>query len=556
MVSVFFVSILLLCISSEVHAGADKPNIVYFLTDDQDQMLGGSFPVLDGVTPMPKTKKLMADQGTTATNMFIHTPICNPSRSALLSGRYFHNIKQTKGQLWAMHVNETVVNEATFAKFLSEKAGYTVGMFGKYQNVMPKDVPAGFDAWLGNGGGSYIAPSFNTKNIDGLPDGHWKGTEHNYTTAVVGNISIAWIRKVAAQDKPFFAYIAPKACHEPFNPAPWYANSWDPSWPAHEPRPANWNSSAKVRAGHNGVIPKEDMLTEDAASVITGIFKNRWRTLMSVDDVIADVIAACEELGVLDNTYFFYSSDHGFQLGEFNILMDKRHVYDTNTRIHLLASGPGIDKGATWSAPATQVDLAPTFLGLAGLVKPSIMDGHSLAPFILTNPSDPRLAASTRRHLTALGDAQTYIDTWRDCVFIEYYYVEPNSKCVQDCKTPGGNYPHTDSNCVNLNNNTQCWGGNGCDKNCYLTESVSNNFIALRHMSGSDFGNTLYAEFQTGEQSKAAVQFDAVDFFEYYNVKNDPWQLANDYKTLDPKISSALHKKVQRWFQCEGDNCP
>ena len=66
------------------------------------------------------------------------------------------------------------------------------------------------------------------------------------------------------------------------------------------------------------------MLTEEAADVITGVFKNRWRTLMSVDDVIAAVIEECEDLGVADNTYFLFSSDHGFQLGEFNMLMDKR----------------------------------------------------------------------------------------------------------------------------------------------------------------------------------------------------------------------------------------
>lgn len=274
---------------------------------------------------------------------------------------------------------------------------------------------------------------------------------------------------------------------------------------------------------------------------------------MSVDDLIGEVINVCEELGVLDNTYFFYSSDHGFQLGEFNILMDKRHVYDTNTRIHLLARGPGIEKGLTWSAPATQVDLAPTWLGLAGLDKPKLMDGHSLAPFLLTNPDDPQLSVATRQHLTALGDSQTYANNWRDCAFIEYYYVEPNSKCVQGCKVPGGNYPHSDSNCVDLEKNDHCWGGGGCDKNCYLTESTSNNFIALRHTGSSE---TLYVEYQKGEQSKTAIEFDKVDFYEYYDAAKDPWQLNNTYKTLDPKVKADFHKKVQTWYKCKGDACP
>ena len=191
-----------------------------------------------------------------AERFYIHTPICNPSRSELLSGRYFHNIKAVDVAEWQMHVNESMVNEATFVRDLKEKANYNTGMFGKYMNVMPQDVPPGFDAWLANNGGNYIAPEFQMHNVNGLipglqPSGQqgcWLGGNHskdpqygcfagtsdasNYTTAVVGNASMAWIRKVVTEDAetPFFAYIAPKAAHEPFNPAPWYEGYWDPSW--------------------------------------------------------------------------------------------------------------------------------------------------------------------------------------------------------------------------------------------------------------------------------------------------------------------------------------
>ena len=67
---------------------------------------------------------------------------------------------------------------------------------------------------------------------------------------------------------------------------------------------------------HPGNIATNPMLSDDAATLITDIFKNRWRTLMSVDDVIGAVVAECEALGVGDNTYFFFTSDHGFQLGQ------------------------------------------------------------------------------------------------------------------------------------------------------------------------------------------------------------------------------------------------
>eukprot|EP01051_Picozoa_sp_SAG22_P005307 SAG22_NODE_311_length_12629_cov_20.911891_2_plen_389_part_00 len=295
-------------------AAAAKPNIVWFLTDDQDQMLGGSFPQHGGVGPLPKTKALMQEGGAMATNFFIHTPICCPSRSELVTGMYFHNIKQKPGsgrQGACMHTDDLKVQENTFAKYLAP-AGYTVGLFGKYLNNWDFEVvPPGFSAWAANGGGDYFGPQFQTKNAGaGIPDGSYTFPLVNYTTSVVGNLSIEFIQKaVASKSGPFFAYVAPKATHEPFNPAPWYRDAWEPGWPAHEPRPVSWNCSAASRAKHHGNIATEDMMTVQEAAVVTGIFKNRWRVLMSVDDVIAAVIKTCEELGVVDSTYFFYSSE-------------------------------------------------------------------------------------------------------------------------------------------------------------------------------------------------------------------------------------------------------
>ena len=58
----------------------DCPNIVFVLTDDQDQLIGGSLPAALGHTPLTKAKALLMDQGAYAENFFIHTPICCPSR--------------------------------------------------------------------------------------------------------------------------------------------------------------------------------------------------------------------------------------------------------------------------------------------------------------------------------------------------------------------------------------------------------------------------------------------------------------------------------------------
>ena len=160
-----------------------------------------------------------------------------------------------------MHINEGLVNNQTFARTLSEN-GWTVGMFGKYLNNNPKTPPIGIDAYMTNGGGNYENPQFDTAGISDLAPWHVPDGGHvfggNYTTSVVGNVSIAWIKKVApdakAGKKPFMAYIAPKACHEPFTPAPWYSDFWDENWPATEPRPVSWNCSKESRADHHHTV--------------------------------------------------------------------------------------------------------------------------------------------------------------------------------------------------------------------------------------------------------------------------------------------------------------
>eukprot|EP01050_Picozoa_sp_SAG11_P015194 SAG11_NODE_1945_length_4019_cov_6.325510_2_plen_170_part_00 len=126
---------------------------------------------------MTKTQAILGQQGATATNYFIHTPICCPSRAELLSGRYFHNIKARKPtDPGCMHVNVSLNTSRSpfyagpeaggwyFAPHL-QQAGYTVGVFGKhlnngYTSNNPACPPVGVDRWFANGGGDYYRPSF------------------------------------------------------------------------------------------------------------------------------------------------------------------------------------------------------------------------------------------------------------------------------------------------------------------------------------------------------------------------------------------------------------
>ena len=129
-------------------------DIVFSLTDDQDVALGGW-------NPMKQTQEMLQKSGGLLKNWRIHTPICSPSRSETVSGRYFHNIKSPlpvppiKLQPAATgHIDGSVYNNQSFAVYLRRDKGYNVGQFGK-SNF---NTCEGFSRWfqgafLGYGGG-------------------------------------------------------------------------------------------------------------------------------------------------------------------------------------------------------------------------------------------------------------------------------------------------------------------------------------------------------------------------------------------------------------------
>ena len=73
-----------------------------------------------------------------------------------------------------------------------------------------------------------------------------------------------------------------------------------------------------------------------------------------------------------------------------------------------------------------------------------------------------------------------------------------------------------------------------------------------------------YAEYQSGFLNQSwthmkDIDFTTVDFVEYYNVSNDPWQMDNLHKSTaaaDPATIEELHLKVHAWYNCAGDACP
>ena len=101
------------------------------------------------------------------------------------------------------------------------------------------------------------------------------------------------------------------------------------------------------------------------------------------------VVLALESGGLLNSTYVLYSSDHGFHMGHMRLGYGKNHHYEFDARVPFLIRGPGIVAGSTPRWLTGNVDIAPTFLELAGWRSakgeraPPQMDGRSFAPLIM-----------------------------------------------------------------------------------------------------------------------------------------------------------------------------
>merc|ERR1712070_1139470 len=123
----------------------------------------------------------------------------------------------------------------------------------------------------------------------------------------------------------------------------------------------------------------------------------------------------------MGKTYWFVSSDHGYNLGHHGLPSNKFLLYDHSLKIPMVIKGPGVPEGVNLPVLATNVDFAPTWLGLAGIDTPAYMDGRSLVSALIPDATLALLA--TRRYLrsSVLGsDTRTPV-TKRTEQFIQYY---------------------------------------------------------------------------------------------------------------------------------------
>ena len=377
------------------------------------------------------------------------------------------------------------------------KLGYTTGMFGKFLNP-PGMAPYCHGTELLPGFDTFLAMCNTARYFNNLftRDGvkFETGDEpKDYLTSVIGNATLEFVNASLSSGKPFFAYVAPHAPHVPATPAPWYEDVFK-DYKA--PRTENYNYSA---LDHHYVIRMQQPLSNEEGEEVDLLFQNRWRTLLSVDDIMISLVDTIGKYGELDNTYFVWTSDHGFQLGQFRLPSCKLQPYEHDIRVPFYIRGPGIPPSSTFGFVAGMVDVAPTIVSLAGGSAKAFetMDGKSFSHLLTSDE------ASRKQKQAA----------WKDKIMLEYWSLGDVIR-----------YDHY----IDMPNST---------------------YIGARLLN--DTHNFLYAEFYDGVNIEL---FDWPLERELFDIAADPYQMTNLIGTAkeDKALVQELHDFIHWQVTCKG----
>jgi N-acetylglucosamine-6-sulfatase len=345
----------------------ERPNFVFVMTDDLDEQSMGQ---LSGI------RNIMGSGGTTFENAYVTYSLCCPSRATILRGQYPHNhhiIGNSPPQGGAKKFGESGLDKSTTATWLNG-AGYQTKYIGKYMNGYGGLlVPPGWDEWFVLMGD----PTDGRINQDGREialSGH--------STDVFADNASDFIRRSAANSEPFFVTVGTVAPHSPPPVADRYKGFFGN---APLPRPPNFDQmdvSDKPR-----YVRSYDRLTDTKITNLQSQYRQRLRSMLSVEDLLRQIITTLHDTGELSNTYIFFTSDNGFHLGNHRVYPGGKWLpYEEDIGVPLMVRGPGVPANATRQQLVINNDFAPTMADLANAQIPAFVDGSSFAPLLSTSP--------------------------------------------------------------------------------------------------------------------------------------------------------------------------
>ena len=396
-------------LATPVIAAAEKPNVLFIAIDDLNDWVG---PL--GGHPQVKTPNMdrLAARGTTFTNAHCQAPLCNPSRTSVLTG-----LRPTTTGVYALapwfRTSEKFKDHATLFQWF-RKNGYTTISTGKifHGGYPPKaDRAPEADTW---GPPGAIQPRPKVKFVE-TPDPialmDWGVFPEKDEECFDHDIATWAVQQLKQPPKgPFFLAVGFQHPHVPcYAPQKWF-----------DLYPEDKLAMPEVKADDRDDLPRfasylHWKLPEPRLKWLQD--NKQWKPLVRAylasvsfaDAQVGRVLDALKESGLEKNTVVVLWSDHGWHLGEKGIT-GKNTLWERSTRVPLIFAGPGVTASAKCARPAELLDLYPTLLDLCGLPANKANEGISLVPQ-LKDAKAARERAAVTTHNT--GNHAVRTEQWR-----------------------------------------------------------------------------------------------------------------------------------------------
>jgi arylsulfatase A-like enzyme len=364
---------LLLILSAASLLAAEKPNILFILVDDQSPF-DFKFHNPESTLDSPNIDRL-ASGGMIFDSAYhmgsFSGAVCMPSRHMIMSGRTVWHLPVGPGAEDCPPKLEKNTIGAVF-----NRAGYSTMRTCKQGNSYPGA----------------------NKQFSVVQDATKRGGTHETGSGWHADRVLDFLndRQTGKDEKPFFIYFGLSHPHDVRDGTPELLAKYGatnhrdkstapPAHPKQPPLPPNWlhahpfdNTHMNVRdeVSVSGVWQRRDEAT------IRNEIGREYACSENIDIQIGRVLKRLEETGELDNTYIFYTADHGMAIGRHG-LQGKQNLYEHTWRVPMIVKGPGIKPGSRAPGNIYLGDLLATFCDLTGVATPETNEGTSFKPVLL-----------------------------------------------------------------------------------------------------------------------------------------------------------------------------
>ena len=382
-------------------AAASRPNLIFMTTDGHrpDALSLNGNPILQ----TPNFDRL-GREGMQFRNSFVVNALCLPSRATVLTGLHSHNTGCVDNK------NREIPRNVPLFTDLLREAGYEVALFGK---AHVKGLgERNWDYYFGYPGAAtdYFWPVITEGALGkvGAPRIY-----EGYVEDVVTDRAIQWLKQ--KREKPFCLIFWFQSPHAPFFRPRRLLDLYDG---ISIPKPGTFDDDLKGYPGKPrafaeaddsiGTYVKGSRTKDNCARSLEEMTKDYYAGIVAADENAGRLFQALSDMGQLDDTAIMFSSDHGFFMGEWR-KYDKRFMHEPSIRTPMLVRYPRMIRAASTAGHMVlNLDIAPTFLELAGLPIPQSMQGQSMVP--LFKGEEPK--------------------SWRKDWLYEYYEYPGPTTCV------------------------------------------------------------------------------------------------------------------------------